>query len=250
MKQNENHRIKDWQVHHLGDHAIVFVLPAIMHESIIAEIMQFNLFIESKKINGIKDRIPSYHSLTIIYDILLLQKTMLESFTSMDIIEFGNKLLAEFLDEPTLEKENKLENEIIKIPVCYDIDFGIDLKIISESKKINMDEIIKIHTSTIYNVYCLGFMPGFAYMGKVNELIQISRHSKPRPLVPAGSVGIAGEQTGIYPMNAPGGWQIIGRTPIKIFDPIHLAKFKVGDRIQFYSIDKATYLATNEYSNN
>ena len=90
-------------------------------------------------------------------------------------------------------------------------------------------------------------MPGFAYMGKVDALIQMNRHPKPRPLVYGGSVGIAGEQTGIYPMNAPGGWQIIGRTPIKIFDPIHLAKFKVGDRIQFYSIDKATYLATNEY---
>ncbi len=247
MKINSIYNKVDWQIQHLGDHAFVFLLPAIMNENIIAQIMKLKKFIASKKMEGIKDLIPSYHSLTIVYDIQLLKETLYESFVSIDMIEFGNKLLTDYFNEPIFENKNKIENEIIKVPVCYEIEYGIDLKNLSVLKNIQVEEIIKIHTNTIYNVYCLGFMPGFAYMGKVDALIQINRHPKPRPLVPAGSVGIAGEQTGIYPMNAPGGWQIIGRTPIKIFDPIHLAKFNVADQIQFYSIDKATYLATNEY---
>jgi len=98
-------------------------------------------------------------------------------------------------------------------------------------------------------VYCLGFLPGFAYMGKVNTKIQIARHASPRKEVMAGSVGIAGEQTGIYPMNSPGGWQIIGRTPLKIFDPNPsvLGKLQAGDRIQFYPIDFAAFEKLNEY---
>ena len=250
MENNAHYTFKDWHIQHLGDHAIVFLLPSIIDENIIAQIMRLNFFIESKKINGIKDLIPSYHSLTIVYDISIAQHSILPSLVCKDMIEFGNKLLLDFFNEPIVEKENKIKNEIIKVPVCYDIEFGIDLKSLAELKNINLEEIIKIHTSTIYNVYCLGFMPGFAYMGKVDPLIQMNRHSKPRPLVYAGSVGIAGEQTGIYPMNAPGGWQIIGRTPIRIFDPINLAKFKMGDRVQFYSIDKATYLATTQYPTN
>jgi inhibitor of KinA len=98
-------------------------------------------------------------------------------------------------------------------------------------------------------VYCLGFLPGFAYMGKVNAAIQIARHASPRKEVQAGSVGIAGMQTGIYPMNSPGGWQIIGRTPIKIFDkdPAILGKLSAGNRIQFYPIDFAEFEKLNEY---
>jgi inhibitor of KinA len=247
MKKNAQYTFKDWHVQYLGDHAIVFLLPSFIDQNIIAQIMRLHFFIASKKIKGIKDLIPSYHSLTIVYDISIAKHSILNSFACKDMLEFGNQLLMNFFKEPIVEKENKINNEIIKIPVCYDIEFGIDLKNLAELKNINIEEIVKIHTSIIYNVYCLGFMPGFAYMGKVDPLIQMNRHSKPRPLVYAGSVGIAGAQTGIYPMNAPGGWQIIGRTPIQIFDPINLAKFKMGDRIQFYSIDKATYLATTEY---
>jgi inhibitor of KinA len=118
------------------------------------------------------------------------------------------------------------------------------------SKKLNLSitEIIKIHTENIYQVYCLGFMPGFAYMGDVNTTIQMARHPQPRQNVSAGSVGIAGAQTGIYPMHSPGGWQIIGRTPVKIFDkdPKVLSKFKMGDSVKFYPITRAEFDKLNQ----
>jgi inhibitor of KinA len=133
--------------------------------------------------------------------------------------------------------------------VCYDERFGIDLENIVSKNKISIEEIIKIHTEETYLVYCLGFLPGFAYMGKVNTAIQIARHATPRKEVFAGSVGIAGMQTGIYPMNSPGGWQIIGRTPLKIFDkdPAILGKLSAGNRIQFYPIAFAEFEKLNEY---
>jgi len=129
------------------------------------------------------------------------------------------------------------------VPVCYALDFGIDLAHMAALKNTTIEEIIQIHSSEIYSVYCLGFMPGFAYMGNLHEKIQMARHPAPRAKVLAGSVGIAGPQTGVYPMDSPGGWQIIGRTPIKIFDPepSKLALLQTGDRIQFYSIDRKTF---------
>ena len=105
-------------------------------------------------------------------------------------------------------------------------------------KNIPVEEIIQLHTATIYHVYMIGFLPGFAYMGKVNQKIASPRRSQPRTSVAAGSVGIAGEQTGIYPLTSPGGWNIIGRTPIKIFDAgkEDAALFQPGDEVSFYSI--------------
>lgn len=251
MEKIINYTKPHWQLHSLGDHAIVFSVEEIMDQKIIAQIMQLTFFIQSKNVQGIKDIIPSYHTVTIVFDITQFLHSIQHLFLCSTALEFGNQLLIEFLNDGEHQIENKIEDKIeptiIKLPVCYDLSLGIDLLDLSISKKISTDQIIHIHTSTLYHVFCLGFMPGFAYMGKVNESIQMNRHAKPRPLVHAGSVGIAGSQTGIYPLNSPGGWQIIGRTPIKIFDPIKLAKFKVGDCIQFYSIDMETYLATNQY---
>ena len=118
----------------------------------------------------------------------------------------------------------------------------------STKLSLSITEIIKIHTENIYQVYCLGFMPGFAYMGDVNSKIQTARHAQPRKNVSAGSVGIAGAQTGIYPMPSPGGWQIIGRTPLKIFDkdPAILSKFKMGDSVKFYPITRTEFESLNE----
>jgi len=108
------------------------------------------------------------------------------------------------------------------------------------------EEGVSMHTSTIYNVYMIGFLPGFSYMGEVNERIAVPRKQAPTPVV-AGSVGIAGSQTGIYPLNSPGGWQIVGRTPLRLFDPFapEPVKLQTGDRVQFYSITKREF---EEYS--
>jgi KipI family sensor histidine kinase inhibitor len=174
----------------------------------------------------------------LIYDIELIDEP----------IAFANNLIEKYASNRKTTISSAAVNRIIEVPVCYDENFGIDL--ISMSKKLNLSitEIIKIHTENIYQVYCLGFMPGFAYMGDVKTTIQMARHSQPRQNVSAGSVGIAGAQTGIYPMHSPGGWQIIGRTPIKIFDknPKVLSKFKMGDQIKFYPITRAEFDNLNQ----
>jgi len=228
----------NWKVQALGDHAIQFYLPAMMDPRVIGEIKNFNDFIVLEEIKGIKDIIPSYHSLTLIYDIEQIDEP----------IVFANNLIGKYKGQGEVELPNKEVNKIIEVPVCYDENFGIDLINMSSKLNLSITEIIKIHTQNIYQVYCLGFMPGFAYMGEVSSKIQFPRHPQPRQNVSAGSVGIAGAQTGIYPMHSPGGWQIIGRTPVKIFDkdPKVLSKFKMGDQIKFYPITRAEFDKLNQ----
>jgi inhibitor of KinA len=247
----------NWRLALLGDHALVFSLEEKMSEEIIEKIMALKKSIETLHFDFIKELIPSYHTLTLVYDIDLFYQNNITVKNNQSIIEFGNSLLNAFkhsttnIDtENTSKKNTSIQVEkIIQIPVCYDERLGIDLENIVSKNKISIEEIIKIHTEETYLVYCLGFLPGFAYMGKVNAAIQIARHTSPRKEVQAGSVGIAGMQTGIYPMNSPGGWQIIGRTPIKIFDkdPAILGKLNAGNRIQFYPIAFSEFEKLNEY---
>lgn len=247
MKTNfEN---SNWRLQILGDHALVFSLEEKMSEEIIEKIIVLKNSIETFHFDFIKELIPSYHTLTLVYDIDLFYQNNISLKNNQSIIEFGTTLLNEFKPSTTnIDTENATE-KIIRIPVCYDERLGIDLENIVSKNKISIEEIIQIHTEETYLVYCLGFLPGFAYMGKVNAAIQIARHASPRKEVFAGSVGIAGMQTGIYPMNSPGGWQIIGRTPIKIFDkdPAILGKLSAGNRIQFYPIAFSEFEKLNEY---
>ncbi len=135
------------------------------------------------------------------------------------------------------------DSHIVRIPVCYDERFGYDLDFISLAKQLAKDEIINLHVSRVYYVYMIGFLPGFSYMAAVDDKLVIARKPNPVPVI-AGSVGIAGSQTGIYPLNSPGGWQIIGRTPLKkLFDehadpPVLL---KAGNRVQFYGITRQEF---------
>ena len=216
-----------FQIQLLGDHAIVYKKLSTQLKDIDLDLLAFNQYIKNEKINGVKDIILAYDTLTLIYDIIqfdanpfLVAHQILESFSKSNIYFEENE-----------------KKSILEIPVCYDLSLGIDLKDAAKIANCSIETLIQKHTEHIYNVYCLGFLPGFAYMGDVPDSIRLPRHQSPRPKVVAGSVGIAGKQTGIYPMDSPGGWQIIGRTPIKIFDPVKLSLLKVGDRVKFNSID-------------
>jgi inhibitor of KinA len=238
-------KIQDWEIVTLGDHAFMFSLEAKVDAKIVQKISALSNFIKSKNINGILDVIPSYHTLTVVYSIT----HFLHNYKSVNeqLNNFCETILNEFKDQHNnVIQETKT---VIKVPVCYDPIFGIDLENLSIAKNISTKEIVSTHSTTIYEVYSIGFLPGFTYMGIVDDKIQIPRHVKPRMNVLAGSVGIAGLQTGIYPRNSPGGWQIIGRTPWNIFnkDENILSKFKVGDLIQFYPIDKIEFDKMNEH---
>ena len=229
-----------FQIQLLGDHAIVYKINTGQLKDIDPNLLAFTQFVTNEKINGIKDIIIAYDTLTLVYDILhfdsnpfLFAHTILEAFN----IASKNNIVS-------IERRSMIE-----IPVCYDESLGIDLENAVKALNCSIDELIQQHSEKIYTVYCLGFLPGFAYMGEVPHAIQLPRHPSPRSKVLAGSVGIAGKQTGIYPMNSPGGWQIIGRTPIKIFDPTStsLTLFKAGDQVRFKPIDLKLFHTLNAH---
>ncbi len=135
-----------------------------------------------------------------------------------------------------------VEGRLITIPVLYD---GPDLGYVAASHELEITEVIRIHQSVVYDAYMIGFLPGFAYLGQVDPVIATPRRPSPRTSVPAGSVGIAGRQTGIYPLDSPGGWQLIGRTPLRMFDPgrTEPCLIQAGDRVKFQSISAEEFFS-------
>ena len=135
---------------------------------------------------------------------------------------------------------------IVTIPVCYDLEFGPDLQHVAHHAKIPEREVIRLHSSATYRVHFLGFTPGFAYLGGLPEALHAPRLARPRKHVPAGTVAIAGSQAGVYPVDSPGGWQLIGRTPVRVFNPntTRPALLGTGDLVKFSAIDRATFDAT------
>ena len=155
----------------------------------------------------IKDVYPTYKSLVINYDNLAIDYQALKKKIEPHIFEIIDNY-----------DKNVSNDKVLEIPVKYGGEFGPDLKIMSKKLNISEESIINIHSSAIYRIYMIGFMPGFPYLGGLDERISFPRLSTPRIKVPAGSVGIAGKQTGIYPFESPGGWNIIGRTELSLFD--------------------------------
>ncbi|HUR11406.1 MAG TPA: 5-oxoprolinase subunit PxpB [Flavitalea sp.] len=227
MKVSVNPEIKP-----LGDSALTVFFEDIIDRETNQLVNNFFQYLSHLKAPFIFDLIPAYRSLTIRYDTLQVL-TGIES--SIGAFDFMRQWAAERLKEaPDVLNENRRK---LKIPVCYATSFGTDLSKMAQSYRIEIDEIISLHTATQYHVYMIGFLPGFPYMGTVPERLRFPRKATPEA-VTAGSVGIAGMQTGIYPVHSPGGWQIIGKTPMKIFDkknpePVF---FHPGDEVSFYSI--------------
>lgn len=224
----------------LGDHAIVFKLTTGQGEGIDQDLLAFTQFVTAQKMAGIKDIILAYDTLTLVYDILV--------FDSNPYLSASN-ILEAFINAVPHSIPTISAAKLIEVPVCYDPSLGIDLQTAAISLNCSTETLIQTHSEKIYTVYCLGFLPGFAYMGDTPKAIQVPRHATPRAKVAGGSVGIAGKQTGIYPIDSPGGWQIIGRTPFKIFDPNsnELTLFKAGDQIKFNPISLALFHQLNKH---
>ncbi|HVE60276.1 MAG TPA: 5-oxoprolinase subunit PxpB [Chitinophagaceae bacterium] len=218
----------------LGDNAILIDFGNELNEGINKKLLSIFEKIKDQHLPGVLDVVPAYSSLTIHYDVMKI----LEKAGSKPVFDFITNQVKKIIDE--VKDISFEENRKISIPVCYDEEFGLDLSFLANKKNLNIEDVIQLHTAKSYRVYMIGFLPGFAYMGEVDEKIQIPRKENPRTNVEAGSVGIAGSQTGIYPLQSPGGWQIIGRTPLQIFDkgktePVLL---QPGDEIKFFSINR------------
>lgn len=195
------------------------------------------------------DIIPAYSTVSIAYDVVSIRQQHPSAFQWMkDQVE---KLIAE------ISEESKIPSRNVQVPVCYAPEFAWDAERITKEKNISLDELVMLHTSKSYHVFMIGFLPGFAYMGSVDSRIAVPRIPTPRTHILAGSVGIAGEQTGIYPLDSPGGWNIIGKTPLRIFDPsaAESVLLRPGDQVtfvpisekEFESFDQSTFnLVVNE----
>ena len=222
----------------LGDSALVLDFGNIIDTAVNNYVLHLFNHFKTKKIPGLLDIVPAYSSLSFHYNVFAVRQSASTNHTAFEIIKqtIEKELGQNFLKETIPQRK-------ISIPVCYSSDFAPDIEFIALEKNISLEKIIQLHTEQVYTIYMIGFLPGFPYMGEVHESIAVPRKNEPRASVPAGSVGITGKQTGIYPLESPGGWQIIGRTPLKIFDkekndPVLL---QPGDEIRFYPISEDEY---------
>lgn len=218
----------------LGDSAMTVDFGSRISPELNNAVMKLYRELSVSPLPGMKEAIPAYSSLSVYYDLLLCNRLRPEGKT---IYEWMGELLHRRLRG--LDSEEMTPATEIIIPVCYDPSFAPDLPLLAKEKNISMDEVVHLHASISYRVYLLGFLPGFTYLGETDEKLTMPRKMQPAP-VSAGSIGIAGRQTGIYSLPSPGGWHIIGRTPLKLFDANRdpLTLLKPGDSIKFVSISK------------
>jgi inhibitor of KinA len=224
----------------LSERALTIEVGAEISEEVLARVMAVQRAIQDRAIQGVVEIVTAYTTVTVLFDPVEVYRFSEGSQEMASRIV--KKRVEEILDAVEVE-EALLQTDPIVIPVCYEAPFAPDLPWVAEHHQATMDEIIRRHTSHIFTVFMIGFTPGFPYMGVLPEGLQSPRKAVPRTSVPAGSVGLAGKQTGIYPYTTPGGWQIIGRTPVALFDPHRErpAWLKAGDRIRFEVISSTEF---------
>jgi inhibitor of KinA len=222
----------------LGDRAITIEFGNRISSELNDRVLSLTHFFTQNPFSGMTEIVPAYGSLTVFYDVYEVRKSFPDYSTVFDAVK---GIIETALRNATVL--NKREVRLIRIPVCFDAEFAIDLEFVARENKLSPEAMIEIFVNKTYRVFLLGFLPGFAYMGEVEEQIATPRKAAPRVRVPEGSVGIAGRQTGIYSLESPGGWQIIGRTPIRLFDPQNEPPtfLQAGDEVRFYEIDKNAF---------
>lgn len=214
----------------LGDNALTVEFSSELSDSDHRRVVSLSKYFDEHPFPGFVESIPAYTSVTIFYDLVTVRNAFPASPTAAAAVEgiVRNALV----DQVTTAVTNTRE---ITVPVNFDPKFALDLNEAAEKCRLTCAEFIEIFLARSYTVFMLGFLPGFAYMGEVDKRIAVGRKESPRSSVPKGSVGIAGRQTGIYPIESPGGWNIIGRTNLPLFDPTsdEPCLFRIGDRIRF-----------------
>ncbi len=217
----------------LSENTVLILFEQEINHSVFQQVTHCTKKIEADLAEYLVDIVPSYASIQILFNI-----------TKISLEEFNN-LLNQVIKDTTVDVAEDRSTKIIDIPVYYGLEVALDIKHIAASANISVDEVISIHSSVTYDVYAIGFAPGFAYLGNVDKRIAMPRKETPRKKIRQGSLGIADQQTAIYPSDSPGGWQIVGRTPLSMIDYTEekLTQFEVGDQVKFHSISQSEYIA-------
>ncbi|MGN1419515.1 MAG: 5-oxoprolinase subunit PxpB [Acutalibacteraceae bacterium] len=212
-----------------GDCAVTVEFSKEISEDINRRIRNLASRLESGTVKGVKECVPAFCSATVYFDPFKTNAQKLEKA----IIKIND----------SYKEEGGAKKRVFLIPVCYEGDFAPDLDDVCEHAHLSREEVIRIHSSVDYLIYMLGFLPGFPYLGGMDERIETPRLDSPRTQIPTGAVGIGGKQTGIYPLASPGGWRLIGRTPVKPYDPQRQEPilYKAGDYIRFCPISESEY---------
>jgi inhibitor of KinA len=221
-------------LYRISEKAITLAWEEKIDPDIHRQVMHADALISNNPFIGWVENVPAYHTLTIFYDPLIIHRQLGASLAFPYIENF----IAGILQQPFNYQE--IRQRELRVPVCYDLSLGYDLPAATEILGLDAQEIIGLHCSTRYHVFMLGFLPGFPYMGILPEALTIPRKDVPLLHVPAGTVAIAGRQTGIYPVDSPGGWYAVGRTPIVLFRE-GKAYFEPGDVVEFYPISLAEF---------
>jgi inhibitor of KinA len=208
----------------MGDRSLLVELGEKISPDVNRRVQELMLRLQQARLPGVREFAPGYRSLLVVFDPLALSPS---------------ELKARITDVAGRPDSDRLpQAKLLTVPVFYGGDYGPDLEWVAGHLGISTDEVIRLHTETMYRVYMIGFTPGYPYMGELPAALAVPRRSTPRTRVPKGSVGIAQRQTGIYSVESPGGWQIIGWTPIELFDPTRQlpSLLEMGDKVKFEAV--------------
>ena len=219
----------DIKVMPAGDSALVVEVGNEINEAVNEKVHALAKKIRQENIPGITEMIPTFRSLLVSYDMLQISYSKLSVMLSVLSRE--------------LEMNQAAHHRIVKIPCCYGARFGADLTDMERLTGLSREEIIELHSSVDYKIYMLGFLPGFVYLGGLDKRLEVPRLDTPRVRIGKGAVGIGGNQTGIYPMDSPGGWRLIGGTPVDLYDPEREdpVLLRAGEYIRFVPISIMDY---------
>jgi len=212
-----------------GENAILLDWPAVIEAQMHKEILSVNETISKTFSGKLIETVVTYHSICLYLQDDIVVKETIEEINAF--IKTENHM------------QTKVSKRVVTIPVCYAAEFALDIALVAEKHKLSIDEVVALHSAPLYPVYFLGFLPGFPYLGGLHEKLHTPRLSSPRYQIPSGSVGIGGNQTGIYPSDSPGGWNIIGKTPLQLFDVMDSLPnlLNAGDFVKFECISLAQY---------
>jgi inhibitor of KinA len=236
---------KDFRTYPLAENAVCVDFGNRIDEALNRRVLALADALAAAPFAGFEDVVPAYSSLAVFFQPKVVRQCQPQSPSAG---HFVMQWLTERIGVSG-NFEQISDRPVVQIPVCYDL--GLDWEAVCRHTQLSRSEVIGLHTAPDYRVFMMGFLPGFAYLGGLDTRLAVPRLAQPRTKVAAGSVGLAGSQTGVYPLDSPGGWQIIGRTPLRLFDPhaSPLTLLQAGDTVRFYQISAAELYQNRDSQN-